>query len=132
MPKPKRLREGMFVGGVSASTWNWFVDVLEGIEGIGCRILKTETGHGWRIIVDGHNSDLPYPSGMEPLPPETISSEGLPDGLEVWGRVEYDTSGATPKIVQYKDIWNAETGEFEESAEGELITELESHSSQHE
>lgn len=132
MPRPKRMREGMFVKRISASTWNWIIDVLEGIEGVGCRILKTDSGHGWRIIVDGTNSDQPFPSGTPPLPPSSGGGgEGLPDGLEIWGRVEYDESSATPKLVQYKNVWNAAAGEFVENEEPELITTLESHSSQH-
>ena len=50
-------------------SWNRVCNVLEELEGIGCRIEKSETGHGWKIIV-GDGSDAEPPPGV----PELITS----------------------------------------------------------
>lgn len=55
-------------------SWNRICNVLEGIEGVGCRIQKTENGHGWLIIV-GDGSDAETPPGFP-------AASGLPDASE--------------------------------------------------
>ena len=50
-------------------SWNRIANVLESIEGIGCRIEKTENGWGWKIIVgDGSDAEPPpgFPDGTDP------------------------------------------------------------------
>lgn len=43
--------------------------ILNDLQGIGCRVVKdvTKEGHGWRIIVDGIGSDIPFPDGTNPF-----------------------------------------------------------------
>ena len=54
-----------------------------------------------------------------------FDASGLPDGLEVWGRVEYYTGGSGPQFRQYKMKWNAEQKAFIEQGSPTLITMLE-------
>ena len=43
--------------------------ILNDIQGIGCRVIKdtTKEGHGWRIVVDGTGTDIPFPDGTSPF-----------------------------------------------------------------
>lgn len=76
-------------------SWNRICNVLEGIEGVGCRIQKTENGHGWLIIVgDGSDTTLPegFPSGGAGLPYggeeyQVLQRDG--DGAAIWDWVRY-------------------------------------------
>jgi hypothetical protein len=36
---------------------------------MGCRVIKdtTKEGHGWRIVVDGTGTDIPFPDGTNPF-----------------------------------------------------------------
>ena len=56
-------------------SWNRICNVLEGIEGVGCQIQKTENGHGWLIIV-GDGSDIEPPPGF----PDGTSGTRYPFG----------------------------------------------------
>jgi hypothetical protein len=60
----RRYRAGAALCRFSPQSWNRVANVLESIEGVGCRIAKTENGWGWQIIVDG-NSDYEPPPGFE-------------------------------------------------------------------
>ena len=48
--------------------------ILNDLQGMGCRVFKDETkeGHGWRIIVDGTSTDIPFPDGTSPFSPSVI------------------------------------------------------------
>jgi hypothetical protein len=67
----RRFRSGAPLCAFSAQSWNRVANVLESIEGVGCRIEKTENGWGWQIVVDG-SSDFE--------PPEVFESGGYPFG----------------------------------------------------
>jgi hypothetical protein len=60
----RRYRAGAALCRFCPRSWNRVANVLESIEGVGCRIEKTENGWGWQIIVDG-TSDYEPPSGFE-------------------------------------------------------------------
>ena len=124
MPKFKRLREGLGVCKISASSWNKMVNIFESIQGVGCMIIKTESGNGWQIVVDGINSDQPYPTEELGVVPPDAGGEGLPDGTIVkWDVVEASPASeggkSTRKLVQFQAMWDSENGVFvkdEESA----------------
>lgn len=69
----KRLRKGDGLKKLSAESWDRVCTVLEELEGVGCRVEKSETGHGWKIIVDG-SSDVAPPDGT--LAPLTVLHVG--------------------------------------------------------
>jgi hypothetical protein len=54
----RRYRANSPLASFHPASWNRICNVLEGIEGIGCQIFKTESGHGWQVIVDGVSSDI--------------------------------------------------------------------------
>jgi hypothetical protein len=71
----RRFRSGAPLCAFSARSWNRICNVLESIEGVGCRIEKTENGWGWQIVVgDGSDAEPPpgFPSGLP-------DASGLPD-----------------------------------------------------
>ena len=47
----RRFRAGSPLCRFDPKSWNRVANVLESIEGVGCRIAKTENGWGWQIIV---------------------------------------------------------------------------------
>lgn len=118
----KRIKKGAGFIAFSAESWARVCNVLETIEGVGCSIRKTQSGLGWIIDATGNNADVAGPDGY-------VTARGLPDGTEIWGRVEYDASAHT--LSQYKDVWDVATQSFVESDTATLITDLESHASQH-
>jgi hypothetical protein len=68
----RRFRSGAPLCAFSARSWNRVANVLESIEGVGCRIEKTENGWGWQIVVgDGSDAELPpdFESGSYPFGP---------------------------------------------------------------
>lgn len=101
----------------------------ETIEGVGCKIIKTHSGNGCLIVVDGHSTDVNFPTGY----PNTLngSGGGLPDGTEIWGRVSWETIGSTIGLWQYKLTWNSATSTFTESETPELIKAFASHEEAH-
>ena len=119
----KRFRKNDGFSGMSAESWGRVCNVLETIEVVGGQLTKTQSGLGWTLVIDGASSDLPLPDDM-PWP-----YGGLPDGTEIWGRVEYDTTNN--KFVQYKLIWDAATRTFSESETATDIIACDSHASQH-
>lgn len=62
----KRLRKGMAICHLDPFSWNWMCNAWEGVEGVGCRVVKTQSGNGCMIVVDGQTSDLPFPDGATP------------------------------------------------------------------
>ena len=73
----RRFRAGAALCRFDPRSWNRVANVLESIEGVGCRIEKTENGWGWQIIV-GDGSDTPLPEGF----PSGLPSGGYPFGAE--------------------------------------------------
>ena len=59
----RRFRAGSPLCRFDPKSWNRVANVLESIEGVGCRIAKTENGWGWQIIV-GYGSDTEPPPGF--------------------------------------------------------------------
>lgn len=59
------------------------------------------------------------------------SPSGLPDGTEIWGRVEYYTGGTSPVLRQYKDVWSSATQTFTESETATTIATIGSHEEAH-
>jgi hypothetical protein len=57
----------------------------------------------------------------------------LPDGTEIWGRVEYvvDEETGVPTLRQFKDVWSTETQTFTESETSTLIVAFGSHDEAH-
>jgi len=127
----KRLRVGLGTCHISAEGWNRMANALEGIEGVGCRVVKTRSGYGWLIIVDPATPDQPYPDGY-PVPQPGAS---LPVGLVIPAAVEYDATAtalvqryigwnATTQAFEAFDnlpTWDAEAGEFTEAEEPTII-----------
>ncbi len=62
----KRIKKGLGFNAFSRSSWNRVCDILENIEGVGCSIIKDETGKNWKVVVDGYQSDIPFPEGVTP------------------------------------------------------------------
>ncbi len=57
-----RIRPRDPLARLSARSWDRICNVLETIEGVGCRVQKTLSGHGWKIIVDpAGSSDIAPP-----------------------------------------------------------------------
>ena len=85
-------------------------------------------------VIGGH---VEWNAWNEPtiiIDPVAISGQmgsAMPNGTEIPGRVVYSTSG-TPHFEQYTLTWNAATQQWDESETATLITNLDSHSSQHE
>lgn len=67
----RRYRAGAALCRFCPRSWNRIANVLESIEGVGCRIEKTENGWGWQIVV-GDGSDAEPPPGFP-------DDSGLPD-----------------------------------------------------
>jgi hypothetical protein len=59
----RRYRAGAALCRFCPRSWNRIANVLESIEGVGCRIEKTENGWGWQIVV-GDGSDAEPPPGF--------------------------------------------------------------------
>lgn len=70
----RRFRAGSPLCRFDPKSWNRVANVLESIEGVGCRIEKTENGWGWQIVV-GDGSDAEPPPGFP-------DDGGLPDASE--------------------------------------------------
>ena len=60
----RRYRAGAALCRFDPRSWNRVANVLESIEGVGCRIEKTENGWGWQIII-GDGSDTEPPLDMQ-------------------------------------------------------------------
>lgn len=120
----KRIREGGGTNQISARDINMVFKILEGLEGIGCRVVKGESGK-WFIVVDGVSTDVEQPEGTT----KGSDPDQFPDGTEIWGAVEYDQT--YNKFVQFKLVWSAATRTFAKSATATDIIALDSHASQH-
>lgn len=101
-------------------SWNRIANVLESIEGVGCRIEKTENGWGWQIIVDGNSDTEPPPdskSGTSVTVPAFIFYHGG-KALEVgkttieleedgdWIALQYDPDTEAATLIR----WPAASG----------------------
>lgn len=73
----RRFRKGDSLHkAVNAENFNTLFNILEDIQGEGCTIVKTRNGLGWKIVVNGTESDI------EPISPPNAGGSGgaLPDG----------------------------------------------------
>jgi hypothetical protein len=102
-------------------------NIFETIQGVGCSIVKTKSGNGWLIVVDGYTSDVEFPSEYPVAP----TGGGYTDGEERWGRVIYDTSVDPPLLGQYTETWNAATSTWDESETYTTIHTPTSHNAAH-
>jgi len=87
----RRYRAGAALCRFDPRSWNRIANVLESIEGVGCRIEKTENGWGWQIIV-GDGSDTEPPPGMLELPSDGEQYQVWQLGAELkptWDWVRY-------------------------------------------
>jgi len=55
---------------------NTVFDVLEDLQGLGCRIERTNTGKGWMIVVDGTSDIEPPEDYTPPWEPDKSGSQG--------------------------------------------------------
>lgn len=123
----KRIREGGGTNQFSARDINMVFKILEGLEGIGCRVVKGSGGK-WFIVVDGVSGDVEQPSGTTTLH-ESLADAALPNGTEIPGEVYWDST--TAKLMQHVLIWNSTTHEFEESETPRDIVQFSSHENAH-
>lgn len=72
----RRFRAGAALCRFDPRSWNRIANVLESIEGVGCRIEKTENGWGWQIIVDGNSDTEPSPGYDTPYEAKKYSKSG--------------------------------------------------------
>lgn len=123
----KRIKKKQGFSAFSAGGWGKLCNVVEGVQGMGCQVIKTRSGKGWIILCDGKSSDLPFPEGAEP----SGFGGGIPDGTEIWGRMAYDAD--EHKWYQYKLKWESASSSFVEDPlqDPTEVLELESHLSQH-
>lgn len=120
----KRIRAGGGTNQISARDINMVFKILEGLEGIGCRVVKGESGK-WFIVVDGVSTDVEQPEGTT----KGSDPDQFPDGTEIWGKVAYDQ--INNKFVQYKFTWNKATKTFVQAETPVDIIDAVSHASQH-
>jgi hypothetical protein len=127
----RRYRAGAALCRFCPRSWNRIANVLESIEGVGCRIEKTENGWGWQIIVDGNSDGGTPPAGFgSPFAVAPYSASGVEvtvkgfvfyrggvpievtgDTIEVtadgdWIAVEYDPEAETATLI----LWPASAG----------------------
>ena len=74
----RRIRAGGGTNQFSARDINMVFKILEGLEGIGCRVVKGEGGK-WFIVVDGVSTDVEQPEGTT----KGSDPDQFPDGTEI-------------------------------------------------
>lgn len=93
---------------------NKIANVLNTIQGVNCRIVKTASGLGWTIIVDGGSDVIPDDGNAEGWP-QPFGGGSSPDGeYEVVTDIRYD--GGTHKLQKKVMTITIENGraEYEE------------------
>jgi hypothetical protein len=110
----RRYRAGAALCRFCPRSWNRIANVLESIEGVGCRIEKTENGWGWQIVV-GDGSDTETPPGLEaggyPFGPQ------YPWGIKIAGAVvtvyaQIFYRGGVPKTCAQKNVTITTDGDW--------------------
>lgn len=120
----------------SVRNMNRIANILNNIEGIGCRIVKNTTAEGrdWKIVVDGGTDVTPdqVPSGW-PYRPGGSGASGYIEPFGIKSTASGDScayvefyvsglSGHATGMTQFKGVWYAVTDETSPGASGVELT----------
>ena len=85
------------------TTANRLANILQDIQGIGCRIEKPtdRDGLGWHIVVDGYSTDIDSPDGS------ILPSGGAPTTVVVSASASPVTNSGSPHVIETQ--WDLDT-----------------------
>jgi len=105
----KRFTAGQPVAAVcSVSNLNRIANILEDIQGVGCRIEKPTNaeGHGWQIVIDG-TSDITPPGWKMPF--ERVEYQSSSSSSS-----DTSASSASSEDFEQYQVWSKLTAEGDE------------------